>query len=409
MFNEILGIHPAWCVFGRDTDEHDRRFRIVPPVEDTRCPYESCSDRNQPQDKQKGVRRRRGMEREKYFADVPMQGYRIVLQVLRLQFKCRACRRIFIQAVPGVDTKRRMTIRLIEYINREVPKRTFAAVADEVGLNEKTVRNVFREHIQAMNDRAAPAPATDKDRRNGQWILGIDEVFYRNDYERSKAANKAKQRLEPGQKKRRAKKPSQHHSGQFLTVLIDMNRRVVVDILRHRHPYQVSAELRKLPGADQVKVVCMDMAKQTFYLAAKEALPHAAIVIDKFHVIEKANTILKPVRAAHRAEARFVEKREGRLNAFEKLRLATFESTCPELYDAYKSKELLYSIYDRDNRREALRAYGAWCRFTRASKVKKKFEVLIKMLKEWRPSIFAYFDHPPITNALTETTNGIIS
>ena len=40
-----------------------------------------------------------------------------------------------------------MTRRLVDYIQQRSLVRTFTEVADDVGVNEKTVRNVFREYV----------------------------------------------------------------------------------------------------------------------------------------------------------------------------------------------------------------------------------------------------------------------
>jgi predicted transcriptional regulator len=40
-----------------------------------------------------------------------------------------------------------MTMRLYEYIQAQCATRTFTSVAREVGLSEKTIRNVFNEAV----------------------------------------------------------------------------------------------------------------------------------------------------------------------------------------------------------------------------------------------------------------------
>lgn len=38
----------------------------------------------------------------------------------------------------------------------------------------------------------------------------------------------------------------------------------------------------------------------------------------------------------------------------------------------------------------------------------KKFLAVYNTVQEWHQEIFEYFNHPPVTNAFTEATNGII-
>lgn len=54
---------------------------------------------------------------------------------------CRCC--------PGLDHQRRVTERLKIFVARQALTRPFTAVATEVGLDEKTVRAVFRDAVDA--------------------------------------------------------------------------------------------------------------------------------------------------------------------------------------------------------------------------------------------------------------------
>jgi hypothetical protein len=51
-----------------------------------------------------------------------------------------------------MDEKRNMTRRLVDYIQQRSLVRTFTEVADDVGVNEKTVRNVFREYVALLEE-----------------------------------------------------------------------------------------------------------------------------------------------------------------------------------------------------------------------------------------------------------------
>ena len=45
------------------------------------------------------------------------------------------------EALPAVNAKREMTDRLVKWIGQQGLKRTFASIADDTGLDEKTIRN----------------------------------------------------------------------------------------------------------------------------------------------------------------------------------------------------------------------------------------------------------------------------
>jgi transposase len=89
-------------------------------------------------------------------------------EVMRQRWRCRECDATFQQLLPEIDEKRNMTKRLIEYIRYRSLIRTFTEVADDVGVDEKTIRNIFREYVgQLEATREIEAPV---------W-LGIDELF----------------------------------------------------------------------------------------------------------------------------------------------------------------------------------------------------------------------------------------
>ncbi len=71
----------------------------------------------------------------------------------------RACRRS--------DGKRQATARLVRYIRKESFTKTFAALAREVDLDEKTVRHVFDDFIEEFEAKV---------RFRTPRILGIDEL-----------------------------------------------------------------------------------------------------------------------------------------------------------------------------------------------------------------------------------------
>jgi len=80
---------------------------------------------------------------EPVFFDTPMQGKPVVLKIQRMHYKCRSCGKTFREPLPDIDDKRLMTARLKEHIQKRAMRETFAVVARETGLDEKTCRHVF--------------------------------------------------------------------------------------------------------------------------------------------------------------------------------------------------------------------------------------------------------------------------
>lgn len=132
----ILGLKD-WIVLETQRDTHNMRILAEKPVIPDVCPR--CGVEN--------PRVYRHDSQEQAFVDCPMHGKRVAIHVVRQRWRCRECNGTFQQLLPEMDEKRNMTRRLVEYIQQRSLVRTFTEVADDVGVNEKTIRNVFREHI----------------------------------------------------------------------------------------------------------------------------------------------------------------------------------------------------------------------------------------------------------------------
>ncbi|MEG6615509.1 helix-turn-helix domain-containing protein [Peptococcaceae bacterium 1198_IL3148] len=79
--------------------------------------------------------------------DLPIRLKRVGLQVNRRRYKCRACGSTFWERLISIDEKRSMTKRLLESIEEQSMSKIFVQVAENVGVDEKTVRNVFKDHV----------------------------------------------------------------------------------------------------------------------------------------------------------------------------------------------------------------------------------------------------------------------
>ena len=59
------------------------------------------------------------------------------------RLQCKPCDQTFTTTVTEVDTTRQMTDRLVKWVGRQSLEYTYAEVAKQVGVDEKTVRNGF--------------------------------------------------------------------------------------------------------------------------------------------------------------------------------------------------------------------------------------------------------------------------
>jgi transposase len=313
--------------------------------------------------------------REQLIRDLPMHGKRVGIYVDTRRYRCRQCGKTFYERLPDVDEKRLMTARLVDWVGKQAVKRPFAHLADEVGLAENTVKNVFRDYINDL-ERTVRFEVP-------RW-MGIDEIHI-------------------------IKKPR--------CIISNIEHNTAVEVLRDRTKKTVMGHFQTMQGREKVQYVAMDMWNP--YREAVEALmPQATILIDKFHVVRMANEALETIRKAQRAQLttkerrglmrdRFVLlKRRHDLTDKEYLKLSGWTANYPMLGAAYDAKEAFYGIWDMDARAEAERAYAIW-RDNLTPEVREAFHPLVRAMENWHPYIFAYFDHA-ITNAYTESLNNLI-
>lgn len=311
---------------------------------------------------------------EQVIRDLPTHGKRVGIYVDTRRWRCMACGKTFMEALPAVNAKREMTERLVRWVGQQSLKRTFAGIADDVGLDEKTVRNIFRDYINELE--AEFRFETPK------W-MGIDEI----------------------------------HLIRPRCVISNIRSNTIVNLLPNRDKKTVTNYLYNLEGKSEVQYVAMDM--WTPYRDACQAvIPDARIVIDKFHVVRMANDALERVRKSLRESLtpkqrrglmhdRFVLlKRERDLTDKERFNLDGWTKNYSELGLAYRLKEDFYGIYEASTHDEALRRYTEWNHCV-TPEVRDAFSDLIRAWTNWMPFILEYFNHP-VTNAYTESLNNLI-
>jgi len=138
-----------------------------------------------------------------------------------------------------------MTSRLVSWIGKQAIKRTFASIAEEVGITEGSVRNIFRDYINELEQTIRF--------ETPKW-MGIDEI----------------------------------HLIKPRGVITNIQNNTVVELLPNRNKETIIKYLAGLPGKEEIAYVAMDMWAP-YKDAVLQVLPEAKIVIDKFHVVKMAN------------------------------------------------------------------------------------------------------------------------
>jgi transposase len=313
--------------------------------------------------------------RDQVFKDLPMHGKRVGIYIDTKRLRCQACGKTFSQALPLLAEGRMMTKRLVKWIGQQSLKRTFTSLADETGVVEGTIRNIFRDYINELEQTVRF--------ETPKW-MGIDEIHIIN-------------------------KPR--------CVVSNIQNNTIVDMLHNRNKDTVAKYLFKMPKRDKVQYVAMGMW-MPYRDAVQTVLPEATIVIDKFHVVRMANDAMEKARRGLRAELtikqkrglmhdRFVLlKRERDLTDEERLNLDGWMKNYPALGEAYRLKEGFYGVYEAGTPEDAMQRYEAWYRDISAE-IRLYFADLIRAFQNWQPYILNYFEHP-VTDAYTESLNSLI-
>jgi transposase len=304
-----------------------------------------------------------------------VRGKRVGIWVDRRRLRCKRCGKTFMESLPEMDDRRQATRRLVQYVERESLRRTFASIADDVGLDEKSIRNIFRDYVNPLEQEVRF--------ETPRW-MGIDEIHI-------------------------VKKPR--------CVISNIEHQTIVEVLPNRNKPTVIKRLQRLPGHEKVQYVAMDMWNP-YRDAVDTVFPQARIVIDKFHVVRMANQCLERVRKDLRAQLtsrqrkglmhdRFVLlRRRHDISDEDYLKLSGWTVNYPSLGAAYDAKEAFYGIWDMDNRPDAESAYEIW-RESLSVEMREAFKPILTAMGNWRTEIFNYFDHR-ITNAYTESLNNLI-
>jgi transposase len=357
---------PDWEILATEENGEDYRFTIRYSMPPASCPL--CA-RMLPRLKRFGVRKQ-------LFLDLPIHAKRVGLLVLRQRYQCQECQRAFVESLPDMHETRRATQRLVDYIEKESLKRTFASVANDVGMTEGAIRAIFHAYLPRLEQHM-------KANMTPRW-LGIDEI-----------------------------KVVGHPRG----VITNVEKQTLVELLHDRSKKTVIKYLTGLKDRAKIELVAMDMW-EPYRDAVHTSLPRAVIVIDKFHVVRMANAALDAVRKSVREgltptqrrklmHDRFILlRRKKDLEPDKKLILDVWLGQFPQLQTAYDLKESFFTIWERaKSSTEAKHRYAAWEKSI-PPEVAWAFKDLTTAVQNWNTEIFAYFDHR-VTNAYTESLNNL--
>lgn len=201
---------------------------------------------------------------ERTLADLPWQGRPVSLQVQLRRFQCRnpACsRRTFSQTPPTLARPRaRRSERL-----RDVQRHLGLALGGEPAarLAQRLAMPTSPDTLLRLV-RAGPIPP-----RPSPRVVGLDEWAWRR-------------------------------GRRYGTILVDLERNAVVDLLPDRESGSVAAWLRHHPG---IEIVARDRA-DVYGEAARQGAPAATQVADRWHLLCNLSSALQAVVGEHHATIR---------------------------------------------------------------------------------------------------------
>jgi transposase len=296
-------------------------------------------------------------------------GERRWVHLTRRRLRCRACRKVFTQPLPGVAPRQRVRVVAQRAILGALAEQSFAALRRAWGITySRAQRLVLRLPVPWCDGRQVVGV-------DGPLTLGIDEHSFRG-------------------------------TDLVITITCLTTHQVLAILPKDR---QASLRAARAAMPDEVRrrivAVCIDL-KSSFRSVRGALLPQAAVVADRFHVIADANKRLDATRRLEQSEAKStlprwpLLKRPATLTVKQEGQLAALLARFPTLAEHSWVKERLRALY-RCTSRAAAEAH--WHSTVVAMEASADAAVLVwaRTLRAWRRQILAYFDQR-ITNGYTE-------
>lgn len=203
---------------------------------------------------------------------------------------------------------------------------------------------------------------------------------------------------------------------QYVTLVVDLAHRRVVWGREGKSSDTLKAFFQELgpERRQRIKIVCIDMSK-SYQKAVREAVPHAELVFDRFHVQALASKALDETRRLERVRLRGVDTRTRRrlrwallkddltLSEAEQAALACLQQENARVYRAYLLKEQLGDILDRRQVNVVQRLLEKWCSWAARSRL-SEFVKLAKTIRGHMQGILGYVRYR-VTNGPTEGLN----
>jgi transposase len=329
--------------------------------------------------------------------DLPIGGRPVVLWWRKRLWRCRepACKvRTWTEQAAAIRPRAVLTERARAEACRRVGKdaHAVAAVARDLGVGWGTVMRAVHEHgTQLVEDPA---------RLDGVGRLGLDETSF------LKATRRAPTR--------------------YVTGLVDLEQGRLLDVVADRTRAAVGGWLHARTHDWLAGIATVALDPWRGYASALVApLGHARVVVDHFHAIKLANTVVDQVRRrTQQATVGHRGRKPDPLYRIRKLLLTAHEQLTSrgrarlraglaagdpggEVVAAWQSKELLRAVYaasDLAHARAALERFYRWCDGVQVPELSR----LARTVRAWEAEILAFHATGACSNGPTEAMNLLI-
>jgi transposase len=309
-------------------------------------------------------------------------GKKTFLHFLSRRFKCERCSKIYTEQLPFVEERRRQTTAFERHIYESCLSSNKKKVAQQVDLSQSTVRDIFNRFAKGKVHRSQDILTR---------VLGIDEISL----------------------KKRHK--------QFALIISDISRKCILAVLPDRKKDTLENWIAGLTEKQRKAIRCVSIDMwRPYYQAARKMLPHAKVVVDRFHIMKHLNERINQIRKKIQKNAEeetiktvlkgsrwLLLRNRTELSSKDEKKLKEILELCPELRVIYLLKEEFRCIFEKVNSKEkAERFLSAWKQ--KALYTGNTFLVrFVKTLSNWWQQILNYFVEG-VTNGFVEGLNGAI-
>ena len=306
-------------------------------------------------------------------------GFRVLLRGPVRRLRCPRCDAVRTERVPWARAGSIFTQPFEDAVGLLAQKLDHTAVAEFLGISWITVGRIA---TRLIHEKLHP------ERFENLRRIGVDEISYRK----------------------------QH---KYITVVVDHDTGRVIWAGKGKSSKALGAFFEELgtERAAQIELVSIDMSA-AFIKAIQEALPHAQIVFDRFHVARLAQNAVTEVRRAEMRKLAPDEKtwlkgtrwvllkRPAKRTPKDEARLAVIQKTNAPVYRAVLLKESFLEIFNQADPDKAEGDVKAWLKWAARSRL-KPFVRLGRTIRKHLGGILAFIGSR-LTNARLEGTNNKI-